>query len=77
MKESFQQAIRYAIVEEGYRLIDTASIYDNEHFIGQTLQELFSEGIVKQEDLFIVTKLSWKEVFKVEEALQESLEKLQ
>ena len=46
-----------AAVEAGYRLIDTANDYGNEHMIGEALQELFRRGVVKREDLFIQAKL--------------------
>jgi diketogulonate reductase-like aldo/keto reductase len=44
-------------LKTGYRLIDTANDYGNEHMIGEALQELFSRGVVKREDLFIQSKL--------------------
>ena len=46
-----------AAVKAGYRFIDCANDYDNEHFIGEALQELYAEGIVKRSDLFIQAKL--------------------
>jgi len=44
-------------VKAGYRLIDCANDYDNEHVIGEALQELFREGVVTREELFIQAKL--------------------
>ena len=44
-------------VKIGYRHIDTAFIYQNEEEIGEALEKLFKEGVVKREDMFITTKL--------------------
>eukprot|EP01060_Flectonema_neradi_P011923 TRINITY_DN1886_c0_g1_i4.p1 TRINITY_DN1886_c0_g1~~TRINITY_DN1886_c0_g1_i4.p1 ORF type:complete len:365 (+),score=70.46 TRINITY_DN1886_c0_g1_i4:57-1151(+) len=46
-----------AAVRAGYRMIDTANDYNNEHEIGQALKELFDAGEVKREELFIQSKL--------------------
>ena len=54
--EQTKQAIITA-VKAGYRTIDCANDYDNEHVIGEALKELFAEGVVKREDLFIQAKL--------------------
>ena len=68
--------IVYAVVECGYRHIDTAKIYENEHIVGAALKECFEKGI-KREDLFITTKL-WRDDYEdVEAAMKGSLEKLQ
>lgn len=44
-------------VECGYRLIDCASIYENEDEVGATLQDLFSSGSLARDDLWITSKL--------------------
>lgn len=44
-------------VKLGYRHLDCASIYGNEKEIGNTLKELFAEGVVKREDLWITSKV--------------------
>ena len=40
-------------VKAGYRMLDCANDYDNEHVIGEALKELFAAGVVKREELFI------------------------
>ena len=73
--EKTKAAVKTA-VKAGYRMIDCANDYDNEHVIGEALQvrnminltnlqtktlivqELFKEGVVKREELFIQVKLS-------------------
>lgn len=50
------QAVQ-AAVRRGYRHIDTAAIYGNEKEIGAALAELFAEGVVRREDLWITSKL--------------------
>ncbi|KAM3716422.1 Aldo-keto reductase family 1 member [Dirofilaria immitis] len=44
-------------LDAGYRLIDTAYVYGNEAVIGKVLQEYFTSGKLKREDIFITTKL--------------------
>jgi len=51
-----RKALRNCI-NAGYRLIDTAWWYSNEEIIGDELQKIFKEGIIKREDIFITTKL--------------------
>ena len=51
-----KQAVLTA-VRAGYRFIDCANDYDNEHVIGEALQQLYKEGTVKREDLFIQERI--------------------
>ncbi|KAK6059365.1 oxidoreductase, aldo/keto reductase family protein [Cooperia oncophora] len=44
-------------VETGYRLIDTAAVYQNEEAIGEAIKELIQAGKVTREELFITTKI--------------------
>lgn len=75
--EEGKTVIRNAVLA-GYRHIDTATLYQNEHQIGDALAELFAEGILKREDIFITTKAFCHEVAPdvVEEALRNSLKRL-
>jgi len=66
-----------AAVTTGYRHIDTARAYENEKDIGVALKEIFSEGNVKREDLFITTKVFNDAKDNVEASLTASLADLQ
>lgn len=41
----------------GYRLIDTAVVYENEQEIGEALRSLLPKHNLKREDIFITSKL--------------------
>jgi diketogulonate reductase-like aldo/keto reductase len=41
----------------GYRHIDCAMIYENEHEVGVALRNVFASGIVERKDLYIVSKV--------------------
>ncbi|XP_001604184.2 aldo-keto reductase AKR2E4 [Nasonia vitripennis] len=70
-----EKVIKHAI-ELGYRLIDTALLYDNEKTVGNAVREKIKDGTVKRENLFITTKLGNKfhradqVVFSCEQSLQ-------
>lgn len=50
------KAVKLAL-QYGYRHIDCARIYLNEPEIGEALTEVFKEGKLKREDIFITSKL--------------------
>ena len=67
----------YQSIKDGVRLIDTASGYKNEDLVGKGIKKAIDEGIVKREDLFVITKISIEEKLDPEKALNGSLERLQ
>ena len=61
----------------GYRMFDCAACYGNEEQIGKVFQEAFAEGVVKREELFIMTKV-WNDMHeRVEESCKKSIADLQ
>ncbi len=73
-----KKAVKDAL-HAGYRHIDTAAAYGNEEVIGEALSEIFAEGKIFREDVFITSKL-WNDSHaegQVIPALQDSLKKLQ
>ena len=65
-------------VEVGFRHLDGAERYRNEAQVGAALKELFADGPVRREDLFVTTKL-WNNNHRperVKPALQASLDRL-
>lgn len=57
--EDIAAAVKGA-AEVGFRLFDCASVYGNEHLIGDVFQEIMASGI-KREELFITSKL-WNDM---------------
>lgn len=62
----------YNALMAGYRLIDTASSYENEEYVGRAIKR---SGVPRQE-LFITTKLWVQDYGSAKEAFQRSLDRL-
>lgn len=69
----------YNAIKAGYRLFDGAADYGNEREIGDGFQKAFKDGLVKREDLFVVSKLwnNFHDPKHVELALNRTLSDLQ
>nr|XP_002132077.1 aldose reductase-related protein 1-like [Ciona intestinalis] len=73
-KEEIKKCVELAI-DEGYRHIDGAWVYQNEEGIGEAVEAKIKEGIIKREDIFITSKLwsTFHEADDVRESLLETL----
>src|SRR5215470_12763859 len=68
-----------AALEAGFRALDTAERYRTEREVGEAMQEVFKEGKIKREEVFVITKL-WNTNHRperVKPACEASLKKLQ
>lgn len=77
-KGKVEEAVKIAL-HEGYRHIDCAATYGNEAEIGNAFSEVFSEGKIKREDVWVTSKL-WNDSHRKEEvipALRKTLKDLQ
>jgi len=72
------ETVLNAALELGYRHIDTAWQYENEHVIGRVVKQWINSGKLKREDLFITTKLPYKGIHRdrVEKYMKQSLDNL-
>jgi alcohol dehydrogenase (NADP+) len=74
--ETVAATVKKAIYS-GYRHIDCASVYGNEKNIGYVFREMFSDGYIKREDLWITSKV-WNDKHNdVVESCKQSLRDLQ
>ncbi|WP_286760554.1 aldo/keto reductase [Salegentibacter sp. UBA1130] len=77
-KDEVKKAVKTAL-NNGYRHIDCAATYSNEDAVGKAFTEVFSEGKIKREEVWITSKL-WNNAHKKEDvipALKKTLKDLQ
>lgn len=55
-KEECERAV-YQAIQAGYRLLDTAAIYQNEDALGNAVRKAIQDGLVARKDLFITSKI--------------------
>jgi len=68
-----------AALEAGFRALDASERYRNEKEVGEAMQEVFTAGKIKREDVFVATKL-WNNNHRperVKPAFEASLNRLQ
>jgi diketogulonate reductase-like aldo/keto reductase len=75
LNKTHKDFIVKAVVEGGYRHIDTASEYGNEQMIGDAIEEIEEKGISRN-DLYITTKLWMTDHRTPMRSLKKSLERL-
>lgn len=61
-----------AAIRCGYRLIDSATAYQNEDAVAEAVREAIAEGICTREELFITSKL-WVTDFKTEQTAMDGI----
>ena len=66
----------YGAVSAGYRMLDCASVYQNEARIGDVLQRLFDDGVVMRKEMFITSKVWNDQHREVRKACEKSISDL-
>ncbi len=77
-KGEVTKAVKTAL-NNGYKHIDCAAVYENEAEIGEAFNDIFKEGKIKREDVWITSKL-WNNAHKKDDvipALKQTLKDLQ
>ncbi|WP_125714211.1 aldo/keto reductase [Companilactobacillus kedongensis] len=63
-------------IKQGYRLIDTAQVYDNEKGTGEGIRRGLTENNLQREDLFITSKI-WNDHLTYDETISSANDSLQ
>ncbi|CAD5216811.1 unnamed protein product [Bursaphelenchus okinawaensis] len=68
----------FTALDNGYRLIDTATMYDNEEQLGEVLDDYFATKKLRRSEVFITSKLLYYHMTPewTEKMIKESLKKL-
>lgn len=66
----------YHALKDGYRLVDTASAYNNEEGVGRGIKRAIDEGLVKREEIFVTTKVWDTDFGNARSSLEASLDRL-
>ena len=64
-------------IRTGYRLFDCAAVYGNEDRIGEVFKQAYDDGVVKREELTIMTKVWNDQHREVAKSCRKSIEDLQ
>ncbi len=72
--EQVSEAV-YGAINAGFRLIDCASVYQNEALIGTVLKRVQEDHIVAREDLFIISMV-WKDMHGQGDLLKSCIQRL-
>lgn len=73
--EQVSQAV-YGAIHAGYRLVDCASVYQNESNIGEVFHRVINDCIVARDELFVISKV-WNDMHgDVQKSCLESLNNL-
>ena len=76
LKENEVAEVIKLAIQHGYRMIDTSPVYGNERAIGDALSLCLQQGLVKRNELFIVSKVWIKDRNNVADAVKQSLQNL-
>lgn len=66
----------FSAIDAGYRLVDTAYMYENEKEVGEAVRQAIEEGKIDREDIFVTTKIYPTQYNDPKTAIDDALEAL-